>query len=191
MKTFNIIAFAVLISLFSTAQQFTNCGTVELGGQIAYSSQSTGGTNSESQKLFVFSPYFGFMLAKGFELGVAPQIASSDNHELINIFLAPGYSFDTKSNVYPYIEFIGGYGILTNGGTEQKGFGLGGGAGLKINIGTNGLIVTGIQFTKQDYSEQSSPSYSSSVTSLSTMLFQFGYTVFLSRSEKEKNPGSK
>lgn len=132
--------------------QFVKTGVIEIGGDISFSSTKTvfdGESVGSSVNVFSFSPYFGYFLTDGFELGFKPTISSissgGGSTTSVYFFAAPAYNFITSPNVFPYIEALMGYTSQSNG-TTRSGLSYGLGGGLKVSIGGRALINPSIQY---------------------------------------------
>lgn len=165
MKAFFKFATALFfLSGTLTAQTLTQSGTVELGGDISFSSVSQSQSNSfvsdnnNSVATFSFNPYIGYMVSNGFELGFMPgittQSSGGQSATILNLFFAPSFNVNVSGTVYPYLEFLIGYNSIkgTNGRTTG-GLGVGLDAGLKVNIKGNSLLLFKIQYLNQTFSE--------------------------------------
>jgi len=170
MKTqtrFLILVFVSLITASTQAQNFIQARTVELGGDVSFSSQSVP-AGGGSLSTLSFNPYLGFMTASGFEIGLLPGITSITqgiySATELNIFLAPSYNFKMTGNTYPYLEFLIGYNSITakenvsffgSSANSQTagGLGIGMGAGLKINLKGNSLLLVKFQYLHQNYKQ--------------------------------------
>ena len=205
----NVAITGLLISSSLTAQTFTQPGTIELGGDISFSSQSysENGTNSGSAlTTFSFNPYLGFMVSDGFELGLMPGIATvsygSSTSTQLNLFFAPAYNVNTNSSVYPYFEFLIGYNTSSDnsyssyaGNRTIGGLGVGLDAGLKINLKGNSLLLFKIQYLHQSFNRDTytTTGYSgypvtieSREIALNTVSFGMGFRIFIEPREKKK-----
>ena len=136
MKTFNffhldssLVILAAILVCFSQASAqgaggFATKGATELGGSISF--QSQGGNGLRTSALFSFTPYVGYFISDGFELGLDPLGISifSSGHSAstsLMILAAPSYNFHTRGIAYPFIEALLGYTNNANG-NSQGGF---------------------------------------------------------------------
>jgi hypothetical protein len=144
--SFSVVYLMVFILLFYgpyNYSQFARTGVIEAGGDISFSSTKTvidGESVGNSVNVFTFSPYFGYFITDGFELGVKPTISSISSgggtSTAVYFFAAPAYNFLTESSVYPYLEGLLGYASHSNG-TTRSGLSFGLGGGLKIRQQSN------------------------------------------------------
>jgi len=201
MKQFYTILF-VIVGIFFTisaeAQTFTDAGTAELGGTLGFSSQTfsmNGSSQSNSISTFSFYPYLGEMITSGFELGVMPGYTlvteGTSSLAVFNLYLAPSFNVNTKSNLYPFFEFLFGYNSIRSGtGTNSKtdGLGIGLDLGLKANIAGNSLLLVQLQYLSQNYERRNTTLNSSGTISqtLNTFSFGVGFRVFLQKKKEEK-----
>lgn len=182
------------LSTTASAQTFTQPGTVELGGDISFSSQtSPSQTNGGSTTILSFGPYVGFMLSSGFELGLMPGISymneSTFSGTQLNLFIAPSYNFGSGESTHPYLEFLLGYNSVSyqykflysnSFGLEAGGLGIGFDAGMKFNLQGNSLMLFKIQYLHQSFVD--SRVVQSGINAeqiLNTLSFGMGFRVFL------------
>lgn len=195
----------VLLTNSSQAQSLTSKGTIELGGEFSFSSQTISqsttssynpyNTNRESYDVLLFSPYVGVMMGQGFELGFMPAIANSGSVTSLNLFLAPAYNISTSGNAVPYFEGLIGYSTINNG-RSAGGLGIGVSGGVKVTIGSSGLFLFSIKYLHQSFEEErdyySFNPYYTSGTYKSTVIYNtifagIGFRIFIaSKSLKGK-----
>ena len=172
----SVMCLAILFAQLAPAQSFTQKGTIELGGDISFSSQKESEADASLTTLS-FNPYVGVMVSDGFELGFRPQIMtvsySGSSLSSLGLYLTPAYNFKTSSKAIPYLEFIIGYNSIDNDGDSYGGLGTGADGGLKINIAGNSLLLIKLEYLHQSY-EMDGDSYS-----INTLSFGFGFRVFL------------
>lgn len=147
-----LIVMLILCFTNSNYSQFARTGVIEIGGDISFSSSKNvfdGESSGNSVNVFSFSPYFGYFITDGFELGFKPTISSissgGSSVTAVYFFAAPAYNFVTDGNLYPYIEGLLGYTSQSNGIT-RSGLSYGLSGGLKIGIGGRAMINTSIQY---------------------------------------------
>lgn len=182
-------ADAQSISKFAKEKQ------IELGGSIGISSQtyvSNGEYDNESTTNISFSPYAGYFVTDGFEIGIMPTVSytkygGSGHLTDYTIYLAPAYNFDTKSNLYPYVMgFIGYNGVDYSYGSGVTGIAWGGEAGLKIHAFGSGLIKIGLSYELKTLGRGSTTAYefgsygnSSGRNGYDLLKLNVGFNVFL------------
>ncbi len=134
-------------------RRFFSKGSVELGGSVSYSAVQPviNGKNGDVVNLFSVTPYVGYFVLDGFEIGVNPlgiavrDSAGSTTTDL-RMFLAPSYNFRTPSIATPFVEGLAGFTFRRVGSTNWNGFSWGGRAGIKVAVTDKGLLNIGIQF---------------------------------------------
>ena len=195
----SLFVLTIIIMLFSAAAcsvhaQFARQGVVEFGGSIAYSSTTTvsnGNTASNSTSILNFLPYVNYFLTDGFSVALSPGINYlkyanlSDGITNLDLFVVPGYTFNTNSMFYPYVEGLIGYTSLTSnsnplGGTSslnQGGVSWGLKGGVKYLIGKNGLFSVGIAYTQLNFS----PKGASNRTGANDIALSMGFSVFIDK----------
>ncbi len=181
---FTIILMVLFLASCTANAQYAKQGTVELGGTASYSSttQVVNGTSaSESTTLFQFMPYVSYFFVDNFSVGFAPSINilnpafSANDTKFYGIFAVPGYSFNTNSNVFPYIEGLLGYTSVDFGTGSNSGLSYGGKGGIKLMVGQNGAASFGVSYMVIDIS----PSGSTGRTGFNNFAFSVGYSVFI------------
>ena len=134
----------------NVSKGFGSVNCVELGGSISLNSQSVGGYESS---VFIFSPFIGWFVAKGFELGFDPlSITASDGSTSFLVLFAPSYNFLTGSNskMYPFIEGDIGMNYEGSGGGSESGLSAGGRVGFKIEIVKHALLNISLQYLRNN-----------------------------------------
>ncbi len=178
------VILACLLIVYQAAPakgNFAKKGVIELGGSLGYSSQTsvygsqTGSTTSTIQ----LSPYFGYFLSDGFELGVDPfsilsMSSGGSSITQIMFLVAPSYNFTTNGSVYPFVEALLGYTSISGGGETGGGFSWGLKGGIKINVTGNGLLNFGLQYAQYTYT----PSGASERYGFNTISLSGGFTIF-------------
>jgi hypothetical protein len=193
MKTKLILpAVFLAASVSSLAQNFHKKGTTELGGGISYSSVSAdvsgSSYNNEAVGTLIFSPYFGYMVANGFELGFSPQVldqeAGGSSSTILGFYASLASNINLDGATYPFIELMLGYNSVEDG----DGFGFGLNGGVKVNVAGNALLLLQLQFLHQTF-ERDGSNYFSAVQptiTLTTVAFGLGFRVFFPQQEKKK-----
>jgi len=133
MKSFFALLTIILVLSFVSASnvhaQYATKGAIELGGAVSFSSTtqvSNGTAADQSSTLFQFTPYVNYYITDGFSLGLSPGIdivkfaGAAESLKGYAIFFVPGYTFSTKSNLFPFIEGMVGYTALSGGGFRFK-----------------------------------------------------------------------
>lgn len=140
------------VSIGQETENFAAKGVTELGGSISYQSVTPvyNGVTSDAITLFTISPFIGYFVTDGFELGVNPlgvTLASygGGSTTQLMVLLAPSYNFITKGRAFPFIEGLIGYTSIGNG-SERDGLSWGGRAGVKHAITNHGLLNLSVQY---------------------------------------------
>jgi hypothetical protein len=174
--------------------QFATKNVIELGGSISYSSTTivTDGTAaSESSSIFQFLPYVNYFVTNGFSVAISPGInivklaGTSESITNYLLFLVPGYTFSTKSDVFPYIEGMVGYTALSSkanplagtGEIDLSGISFGAKGGIKVLVGKNGLISVGVSYILLNLSAKGADKRSG----FNNLAFSLGWSVFLEK----------
>jgi hypothetical protein len=159
---FTVILFSVIYCSKLEAQdrKFAVKGTTELAGSISYSSFTSvsNGSTGDAISIFSFAPQVGYFVIDGLELGLStgalllPGFSSvspeeGDNTTVVQFFASPSYNFQTKSNIYPFLEAQIGYSSLSSGGSETlSGFSYGARGGMKIAPVEHFLLTFSVQY---------------------------------------------
>ncbi len=182
-----LFSFVFLFQSLSFAQEkkFAQKGVWELGGTMSYSSRkqvSNGSVSGSSVSTFSVQPFAGYFITDNFELGFNPFGVSytsfgSLNFTQVTVFLAPSYNFKTtRENLYPFIEGLIGYTSQSvSSGSTSNGISYGGRAGLKISVGSSGLLNVGINYLLITLN----PPNSSGRNGENDFAFSAGFTVWL------------
>ena len=195
----SLFGLTIIIMLFSAAAcsihaQYATKGVIEFGGSVAYSSSTTvsnGNTSSNSTSILNFLPYVSYFVINGFSVALSPGINylkyanSSDGITNLDLFVVPGYTFNTKSMFYPYVEGMLGYTSLTSnsnplGGTSslnQGGVSWGLKGGVKYLIGKSGLFSVGVAYTQLNFT----PKGASNRTGVNNIALSMGFSVFIDK----------
>jgi hypothetical protein len=194
-KTIVVFAGIMLLLLLAACNahaQYATRGVVELGGSISYSSStmvSNGIVADNSTSIFQILPYVNYFITDGFSIALSPGInivklaGASTSIKNYALFLVPGYTFSTKSKIFPYIEGMVGYTGLKSdsnplGGTgniDQGGISFGGKAGIKISTGNSGLIAIGASYILINLS----PKGADKRSGINNLAFSLGYSIYL------------
>jgi hypothetical protein len=172
MKKVTLVVFAIASLLASSAfaGDFATRGCIELGGTVGFTSQ-TGLTE------FSIGPYVGYFIMDQLEIGLRPNIfvsspSGGSSLTVINAVAAPAWNFKLSNpSLTPFVEAQIGFSSSSFGGASTSGFVWGGLGGVKILMGSNGLLNFALGYT------------STTVNSVSTNVFgiQGGFTIFLSK----------
>jgi hypothetical protein len=166
----------LLQSKKSAAQKFTDKGTSELGGTLAFIFQAPSSNNSELRfSNFIFNSYIGGMFAKGLELAFATSV-QSDGRALVGLYLAPAYNFTTGSKIYPFIEGVVGYEIVSSA-TTGDGVAYGFNVGTKSNISGNFLLIFQLGYLQQNY-KTTEGAFTDAASSVTTIAASAGFSIF-------------
>ena len=179
-----IIFLVLFISACNVQAQYAKKNTVELGGSISYSSTtqvSDGNTASDANTLFQFQPYASYFLYDNFSVALSPGITifspagATESIKGYALFLVPGYTFDMKSNIFPYIQGMVGYTALKSDTTmDLSGISFGAKAGVKMIVGNSGAISFGISYILFNLN----PSGASNRNGFNNLAFSMGYSIF-------------
>jgi hypothetical protein len=181
-----IIFLVLFISACNVHAQYAKKNIIELGGSISYSSTTAvanGTTASESTSLFLFQPYANYFIFDGFSVALSPGITvispagATESTKGYAIFLVPGYTFDMKSNLFPYAQAMVGYTALKQAGTDLSGISFGAQAGVKMIVGNSGAISFGLSYILANLS----PSGASSRSGYNSFAFTMGYSIFFKK----------
>jgi hypothetical protein len=149
-----MVAGAMPFQVASGQNGYARRGTVELGGSAGFSSTSIIDSDADAITMVDISPYLGYFVADGFEIGVNPFtiniISQGDNSltEILVLFSA-AYNFETKDAAYPFVEGLIGFSSLSNG-ASSSGVAWGGRGGVKVGIAEHALLNIALQFTQQN-----------------------------------------
>lgn|GEM_PF-4138832 len=185
-KTIFSVLTCLVCGLRASPQSFTSKGTVELGGDFSFAFQKNSSQKDLSFTTFSFNAFLGVMAVKGFEIGIMPAISGYNysNYSVSEFggFLAPSFNFTTKSNVNPYIELLGGYGLIDDGNENATFMGLGGDAGIKAMLGGRSLLLIKVEYLRRfiDYlGENDSHNYIPEDYNLDALTFGVGFRFFI------------
>lgn len=136
---------------------FAYRGTWELGGTLGFlaSTPVTNGSTGETGYTITATPYVGYFLFHGFELGANP-LAVTWNREAgvtttdLRMLATAGYNFFAGASLYPFLEGVAGYTrreTSSDGSTVAlSGFTWGGRGGLKVALLEGSVLVLGGQY---------------------------------------------
>lgn len=181
-----IIFLIVFISACSVHAQFATKNIVELGGSVSYSSttQVVNGTSaSQSTSIFQFLPYASYYFYDNISLALSPGITivspagSTESTKGYALFLVPGYTFNMKTNMFPYVEAMIGYTALKSGATDLSGISFGAKGGVKLIVGNSGAVSFGVSYMIINLS----PSGASSRYGYNNFAFSMGYSIFFKK----------
>lgn len=189
-KTFSYRSFLSVLTMFLAltsqvfaqgSKTFASKGVTELGGSISFQSQTPiiDGNSLAGSSIFSFSPYVGYFVADGFELGFNPPgistfSAGGKTVTQLTIFAAPSYNFRTEGIAYPFFEALLGYTSSSDGAT-QSGFSWGGRGGVKLAITGGALLNLAVQYTEITLNA----SGATSRTGTNQLLLSVGFSVWL------------
>jgi len=154
----------------STSEILTKNGTLEIGGDFEFLSQSS---INNTLNMLNFNPYFGIMFTKGFELGINPNFTNysysgNPSTTQFNLYLAPTFNL-SKGKTIPFIEILIGINSIGQN-TTYSGFGFGGSAGVKIQVGNNVALINSLKYLSQSYGQG---------TNISTLSLSTGIRFFI------------
>jgi hypothetical protein len=161
-----LVMGVILFPQIGNAGDFATKGVIELGGTASFSSV-TGLTS------FSISPYLGFFIIDQVELGFIPSltvVSPSGGNSLTSygIVAAPAYHFKLSSpSVTPFIEGQVGFSGVSAGGSSSTNFNGGARGGVKVLMGSNGLLGIGLGYN--------------SIGGTGVFGIQGGFTIFLSK----------
>lgn len=191
-KSALLLALLFFFSSISVYAQFGQRGQVEIGGAISYSSVtsvSNGEKDKNSSSLLEFMPYISYFITNGFSLGIAPGVnmmkpaGSDDSITNLMLFAVPGFTFQTRGTVFPFIQALVGYTSITSdsdptggsGKLENSGISYGGRAGVKIQVGKNGLGTLGVSYMMYTFN----PKGADKRYGMDHLAITLGFSVFL------------
>jgi hypothetical protein len=181
---FTIVLLLLSAVAFNVHAQFATKNCVELGGTVSYSSTtvvSDGTAASESTSLLQFMPFLNYYVSNGFFLGLSPGInilksaGASESTKIYALFLTPGYTFSSRSSVFPYIEGLVGYTASESGGTSLSGISFGAKGGIKVTVGNNGLASIGVSYMLINLSAKDADKRSG----FNNLAVTLGFSVFM------------
>lgn len=153
-RLFTVLAIVLLVSAATFSQDFCQKGTWELGGSVGFSSSTPvyNGNTGDASSTFQLSPQAGYFITDNFELGLIPlqyvsyKVGSSSIAQF-NFLVAPTWNFDSKTNVYPYVQGLLGYGTISAGSSSSlSGLDYGLQGGVKIEVAKSSLINIGLSY---------------------------------------------
>jgi hypothetical protein len=154
---FILMLFTVFTSTSNgqESKNFTLKGTKEFGGSISYQriTPVVAGSSAGSNSIFSFTPFIGYFLDSGFELGINPveiitikQLGYTTTQVLA--FLAPSYNFIFSDKIFPFIEAQIGFAYKAYNEYTEKGISYGGRTGIKIGLAKRGLLNLSLQYIR-------------------------------------------
>lgn len=188
---FTIVVLLLSAVACSVQAQFASKGVTEFGGAVSYSSTTqvaNGTTASESTSFFNFMPYANYYIMNGFFLGVSPGIniikmaGSKESITNLLFFVVPGYTFSTKSEVFPFIEGMFGYTAVSQKAStagaadlDLSGISYGGRGGIKVLVGKGGILSVGVSYTMYTLN----PKGADKRSGYNSLAFTMGFSVFV------------
>lgn len=179
-----ILGLGVQTLFAQDVKTFATKGAVELGGNIAFESETfvSPGFTDNSVTAISLAPFVGYFVDDGFEIGVNPLGISYSSYSgssttQVMIFVAPSYNFKTSSIAYPFIEALLGYTAQSESGSysaTSKGFSWGGRGGVKLAVAGNCLLNLGLQYLQIT----ENPSGATSRTGYDRFSISAGFTVW-------------
>jgi hypothetical protein len=153
-KFLNVIFILFVIVNLSFGQNYAKKGVVEFSGAVSYSSVTEvydGTSDNNSIGVFTFAPQVSYFFIDGFQVGLMPTYVSTSyggsTSSTLGIYASPGYVFDLRSNVYPYVNALLGYNsISASNSSSETGFGFGVQGGIKILLGKMALVNIGLEY---------------------------------------------
>ena len=179
--TMMVLVFLVVACYCPSSSQgtkrFAMEGTTELGGSISFLSVTpvSNGRSGDSYTIFSFSPFIGYFITDGFELGVDPFAitTTSGSITVVNVLVAPSYNFKTDGIAYPFVEGLLGYSSISDGSTSNGvSWGLRG--GVKLAVVDQGLLNLGLQYLQIT----TNPSGASNRYGSNQFSFTAGFTIW-------------
>lgn len=190
MKKLTIIfALLTIFSITLNAQNFAKRGVIEAGGSLGFSSQTAvmnGQSDDKSTTTISIEPYVGYFIIDGVELGLIPSFVRSsygdNSNSMFGIFFAPAYNFDTRGNLFPFIEGRIGYNsrtIKTPGGESTlSGLSWGGRGGIKVKVGCSSLANVALSYMQYTYNPEN---WTGDRNGYNIFAIHVGFTVFFGR----------
>ncbi|MCX6138345.1 MAG: hypothetical protein NTV54_12710 [Ignavibacteriales bacterium] len=174
-------AYAQAAKQIVKVKKYATAGVLELGGSASLEMRTAvvaGSTASKSSTTLEAAPYIGYFVTDGFVLGLRPlgfsfeQPPTGSEVIKINTYFAPGYNFDTQSNVYPYVEGLVGYTSVSK--PDLKGISYGGSVGIKMLLPNRGIVNLSVKYVM----ETLNPSGASTRNGENILSAAFGYSVW-------------
>jgi hypothetical protein len=181
----------LVLPLFSFSQNgFLSKGTIEMGGELSFASQSTNGSEGSSTT-FASSVYFGVMIAKNLELGFRPGFTinsySGSSYKVYDLYFNPSYNFNSPSKIFPYLGFIVGYNSIGYNDQNYGGLGIGGEGGMKFYLNESSLLLFKIEYLSKKFNDVES-GFSGSVEDMTvnSTSVGLGFRFFFPQTAKVK-----
>lgn len=194
MKRFVYFFIAAFLFSFITisAQDFSTKGTIELGGNVGFSSTtyvSNGQSSTNSLTNFSIDPYVGYFVINNLELGLVPSFSTSkygdQSSTSFSVYFAPAWNFDLKSTLFPFVEGRIGYNTSSydDGNsftTDPSSSGLAWGfrGGVKAQVGSNALVNIALSY---DQITMNPENWSGDRNGANVFGVSAGFTVFLGK----------
>ena len=146
--------------VFPQDKLFARKGTVELSGNISFSSYTPvfNDMSGTAATIFTLAPQIGVFASDGFEIGLRTGISllpgvsiissgGNNSTTVLGLFFAPSYNFVTTSEMlFPFLEGQAGYTSISSGSNTNSGFSYGGRAGLKIIAAGHLLLTVSVEY---------------------------------------------
>ena len=162
-----ILLICIVVPSYAVAQAersqrsdaFAYRGTWELGGSLGFlaSTSVVSGSTGETGYTLMATPYVGYFLMHGLELGANPvavkwsKQGGTTTTEL-RMLASVGYNFFAGSSLYPFVEGLAGYTRQESSGgvasATLNGFSWGGRGGVKIALLEHSVLVLGGQYLR-------------------------------------------
>ena len=153
---FSTIVIILIMNINLYSQDYAKKGTWDLGGTVSFSNYQYR-FGSGFPVSFSMSPSAGYFITDNFEFGIMPLSVTLKDGLQLDIMLAPAYNFNLKSNLYPFISVLAGYGLHHNethdGTVGVSGLEYGFEGGVKIQVEENVLININLAYTMYTYNE--------------------------------------
>jgi hypothetical protein len=155
-----LVAALLVIAAGGSAQEkasksFATRGAIELGGSLSYSATwtvSDGATNNDPIHLLSATPYVGYFVIDGLEVGANPLgvtfVSQGLSHATeLKLLGSVAYNFKTPTKIFPFLEGLAGYSwISSSSSTDRGGFTWGGRGGIKVPVAAGALLNVGVQY---------------------------------------------
>jgi hypothetical protein len=165
-------------------KSFATRGAIELGGSLSYSATwtvSDGVTSNDPIHLFGATPYVGYFVIDGLEVGANPlgvtYISQGSSHVTeLKLLGSVAYNFKTPTRIFPFLEGLAGYSwISSSSSTDRGGFTWGGRGGIKVPVAAGALLNVGVQYLQVTLNHSGAPTR----TGYNELGAVAGFTVWL------------
>jgi hypothetical protein len=152
-----LLLFVVNAGGIAQNHEFASKGTVEVGGNLSFSSFTSvsEGRSGEATTMFTVAPRVGYFVIQGFELGIQPGASflvwpagfnvvtgGGSSTTLLQIYGFAAYNLQIQNGKsFLFLEAPAGYATTSGSGNTRSGFSWGARGGVKI-VPTGGLLVT-------------------------------------------------